>query len=160
MKKFDYLKIIVSIVLVGSYFLLPEYGFTFSLCPLENHFLYPLSHANIWHLLGNLFCLWMLTCPMHILYTYLGAVACSFLPCLISEPTMGFSGVLFVMVGMSWGKVHKFKDMLWSNKWILIIPAFLPHINFLIHFYCIIAGYLLGRYGTRDKRFNKREQKT
>jgi hypothetical protein len=40
--------------------------------------------------------------------------------------------------------VHRFRDMLWKNKWYLIIPAFLPHVNFLIHIYCLLAGYLYG----------------
>lgn len=157
MNRYVFFKLIVSIVLVGSYFFLPEYGFTFSATPLTNHFLYPLSHANIWHLAGNILCLWMLRCPLHIIATFVCAVLCSFLPCFVAEPTMGFSGVLFAMVGITWGKIHRFRDMLWRNKWILIIPAFLPHINFMIHLYCLIVGYLYGRYATRNKRTDKRE---
>jgi hypothetical protein len=42
--------------------------------------------------------------------------------------------------------------MLKKNIWVLIIPAFLPHINFLIHLYCLLLGYLYGRYATRNKR--------
>ena len=152
MSRIGIFKLLVSFVLVGSYFFLPEYGFTFSVQPLVNHLLYPMSHANIWHLAGNILCLWMLRCPMHLIATFVCAVLCSFLPCFVAEPTMGFSGVLFAMVGISWGKIHRFKDMLWKNKWILVIPAFLPHINFMIHLYCLIAGYLYGRYATRDKR--------
>lgn len=137
------IKVFVSIVLVGSYFLLPEYGFTFK-GPLANHFLYPFSHANIWHLACNILCLFMLPCSLHVLTTFVCAVLCSFLPCFVSESTMGFSGVLFAIVGISWGNVHRFKDMIWRNKWFLIIPAFLPHVNFLIHIYCLLAGYLVG----------------
>ena len=140
----------MSAVLVGSYFLMPKYGFTLH-SPLIDHILYPLSHANIWHLAGNILCLWMIKCKPYILATFVCAVLCSFLPCPqlplyggVTDPTMGFSGVLFAMVGVSWGKAHRFKDMIWKNKWYLIIPAFLPHVNFLIHFYCLIAGYLFG----------------
>lgn len=148
MNRYKIVKGLISLVLVGSYFLIPEYGFT-SFCSLETkdiiqHILYPLSHANIWHLLANILCLWMLRCRLHIIVTYLIAVLCSFMPCFVSEPTMGYSGVLFAMVGISWGSIHRFKDMVWRNKWILIIPAFLPHINFMIHLYCLMAGYLYG----------------
>ena len=136
--------------MVGSYFFLPKYGFTFH-GPLLNHFLYPFSHANIWHLSANILCLWMLRLPTHIIATYICAALCSFLPCPLlplyggsAEATMGFSGVLFAMVGVSWGKLHRFRDMVWRNKWYLIIPAFLPHVNFLIHIYCMLAGYLYG----------------
>ena len=152
MNRYNSFKLLVSLILVGSYFLLPKYGFTFSILPIENHLLYPFSHANIWHLAGNILCLWMLRCPMHIYATFVCAVLCSFLPCFVAEPTMGFSGVLFAMVGISWGKIHRFRDMMRKNIWVLIIPAFLPHINFLIHLYCLILGYLYGRYATRNKR--------
>lgn len=160
---FYFHRLVVSIFLVGSYFILPKYGFTSFGGSIEGHLLYPLSHANIWHLLANVLCLWMLRCPLHIFITYLIAVLCSFLPsfCLIDsimqggfyslqQPTYGFSGVLFAMVGISWGKIHRFKDMILRNKWVLIIPAFIPHINFLIHIYCLMAGYLYGRYATRN----------
>ena len=140
----------------------PKYGFTFH-GDLAGHLLYPLSHANVWHLAANVLCLWMLRCPMRLPVTYAIAVLCSFLPsfCLfdsivngsfysLQAPTYGFSGVLFAMVGISWGRIHRFKDMILRNRWILIIPAFIPHINFLIHIYCLLAGYLYGRYATRD----------
>jgi len=150
-------KLVVSFFLVGSYFFLPKYGFTafwwdgcHDIPTYTNHLLYPLSHASIWHLAANILCLWMLRCPLHLFITYAIAVACSFLPSFAIEPTYGYSGVLFAMVGISWGKVHRFRDMLWKNKWILIVPAFIPHINFLIHIYCLLAGYLYGRYATRD----------
>ena len=162
MNRYVCLKIVVCFILVGSYFLLPKYGFTFN-GDLLSHFLYPFSHANIWHLAANCLCLFMLRCPLHIAATYLIAVICSFLPsfCLIDsivqggfaalkEPTYGYSGILFAMVGISWGKIHRFRDMILRNKWILIIPAFIPHINFLIHIYCLLAGYLYGRYATRN----------
>ena len=157
--KIDVNRLLVSLILVGSYFFFPKYGFTFN-GDFIGHLLYPLSHANIWHLLANILCLWMLRCPLHLFVTYLMAVICSFFPSfclglfdgftLQSEPTYGFSGVLFAMVGISWGRIHRFKDMVIRNKWILILPAFIPHINFLIHIYCLMAGYLYGRYATRD----------
>ena len=148
-------KLVVSCILVGSYFFFPKYGFT-SFNPTHptdilSHILYPLSHANIWHLAANILCLWMLRCPLHITATFVCAVLCSFLPCpllpLYGESdalTMGFSGVLFAMVGISWGKISRFKDMIRRNWWVLIVPAFLPHINFLIHLYCLLAGYCFG----------------
>lgn len=163
MNRYVSYKLVVSIFLVGSYFIFPKYGFTSFGGAIENHLLYPISHANIWHLAANVLCLWMLRCPLHLAVTYAVAVLCSFLPsfCLfdsimqggfheLSEPTYGFSGVLFAMVGISWGKIHRFRDMILRNKWILIIPAFIPHINFLIHIYCLLLGYLYGRYATRN----------
>jgi hypothetical protein len=57
---------------------------------------------------------------------------------------MGFSGIIFAMVGIAWGKAHRFREMLTKNFWFLIIPAFIPHVNFLIHLYCLLLGYLYG----------------
>jgi hypothetical protein len=59
---------------------------------------------------------------------------------------MGLSGVLFAIVGISWGKVCRFRDMFWKNRWFLIIPVFIPHVNAFIHVYCLVAGYVAGRY--------------
>ena len=156
--KYSWAKLAVSMVLVVWYFGMPQYSFggydiaTYG--TIWEHLLYPLSHANVWHLGANVLCLWMITCRLHLASSYFVAVVCSFLPCFVSEATMGFSGMLFAIVGMSWGRVGRFKDMIWKNKWFLLIPLFLPHVNGLLHLYCLVAGWLIGRcvgnatYGT------------
>lgn len=142
--RYSFAKSLVSAVLLLSYLVLPKFGFPDG--GIAGHLLHPLSHANVWHLLANILCLWMLSCDLHLSVSLIVSVVCSFIPCLISEPTMGFSGVLFAMVGISWGKVGMFREMLWRNKWFLIIPAFIPHVNALIHLYCFVTGYAAGRY--------------
>lgn len=137
------MKLLVTIVLVVSYFVLPKYGYhcgEYSWCNV----LYPFSHANVWHLGANILCLWMIPCDLHILISFLLAVLCSFLPCFVLEETMGFSGVLFAIVGISWGSIHRFRDMIWKNKWFLVVTIFIPHVNAFIHLYCMLAGYLIG----------------
>lgn len=143
--KFSWAKVVVSVVLVASYFLLPNFGFLWG-GTISEHFLYPLSHANVWHLAANLLCLWMIPCELHLFRAYAMAVVCSFLPCFVPALTYGFSGVLFAIVGMSWGRVRRFKDMIWRNKWFLVVPIFIPHVNALLHVYCMVAGYVVGRY--------------
>lgn len=140
--RFSWAKVLVSVLLVASYFAMPRY--TFPDDGLTGHVLYPLSHANIWHLAANVLCLWMIPCGLHLIATFCLSVLCSFLPCFLFEGTCGFSGVLFAIVGMSWGRVHGFKDMIWRNKWFLIIPVFIPHVNALLHIYCLVCGYLWG----------------
>ena len=88
----------------------------------------------------------MIPCELHLGTSFLIAVIYSFLPCFAHEPTVGFSGVLFAIVGMSWGRVRRFKDMVWRNKVFLVIPFLIPHINAFIHVYCMVAGYIVGRY--------------
>lgn len=143
MMKYSLAKVIVSIVLVVSWVAMPQ--FTFPGDGISGHLLYPISHANIFHLLANVLCLWMIPCGLHLSSAYLVAVTCSFLPCYLGEPTMGFSGVLFAIVGMSWGRVRRFREMLWRNKYWLIIPMFIPHINALLHIWCLLAGWVVGR---------------
>ena len=146
--RYSLAKVIVSLFLVVWYFTMPQIGFngfdTHLYGELSEHFIYSVCHANIWHLLANILCLWMIPCALHLSFSFLLAVLCSFLPCFTGEPTMGFSGVLFAIVGISWGRVGRFKDMIWRNKWFLIIPVFIPHVNALLHIYCLVAGYLLG----------------
>ena len=162
MMKYSLAKVIVSLVLVVWYFAMPQFAFGEGCGDAATywtgHVLYPLSHANVWHLMANILCLWMIPCGLHLSVSYLIAALCSFLPCFIGEATCGFSGVLFAIVGMSWGRVKRFRDMLWRNKWFLIIPMFIPHVNALLHIYCLMAGYLVGYFwrdnialhGTRD----------
>ena len=147
--RYSFAKSLVSAVLLLSYLVFPKFGFPDG--GISGHLLHPLSHANVWHLLANILCLWMLSCDLHLSVSLIVAVVCSFIPCLMSEPTMGFSGVLFAMVGISWGKVGMFREMLCRNKWFLIIPAFIPHVNALIHLYCFVAGYAAGRYVIRKE---------
>lgn len=144
----------MTLLLVFSYIYLPVFSFPGG--GIEGYMLYSISHANIWHLLANILCLWMIPCPLHLLVSFLLAALCSFLPCFVTEPTMGFSGVLFSMVGISWGMTGRFRDMLWKNKWFLVIPIFVPHVNAFIHLYCIVVGYLAGVvYGRLSFRGNE-----
>ena len=153
--KFSWAKLVVSVVLVVWWFVMPQYSFggygIVTYGTVWEHLLYPLSHANIWHLAAKVLCLWMIPCELHLLFAIIAAVFCSFLPCFISEATCGFSGVLFAIVGMSWGRVHRFRDMLRRNKWWLVIPIFIPHVNALLHVYCLVAGYCVGRVGFLGK---------
>lgn len=145
-----YQRIIITILLILSYFLFPEYGFTDYSSDFKAHLLYPLSHANIFHLAGNVLCLWMLRCPLHIFACWLIAVMCSFVPCFASEPTMGFSGVLFAMAGISWGRIHRFRQMCRKCLPYILVCLFIPHVNALIHVYCLMIGYLFGTFEPDD----------
>lgn len=144
MEGFSWFKYMLSLLLVGCYLFLPQLGYPGH--GLLGHFVYVFCHANIWHLAANLLCFWLIPCRLRIVSAYALSVLCSFLPCFVSEETLGMSGILFATVGMSWGVVGRFKDMVWRNKWFLLIPLFLPHVNALLHLYCLLGGYVFGRY--------------
>ena len=74
------------------------------------HVLYMVSHASFWHLLGNVFVLWMVNGRLFLWRALAIAFLCSWLPGVGSiweivnnEPvalTVGFSGVLFAIFGI------------------------------------------------------------
>lgn len=142
------LRLLLSVGLCFSYFFFHRigYGDGSGLC---SHLFYIFSHANIWHLLANIVCIWLIRCPFHLVAALLVSVLCSFIPCFVSGETYGFSGVLFGVVGISWGIVGRFKDMLLRNKWYFLIPFMLPHVNACLHLYCALLGYLFGYYAYR-----------
>ena len=140
---------------------------------IEGHLLYPFFHANVWHLAANVLFLWLMPCEVRLRVTFAVAVLASFLPSptvweviQLGEPadtlmtagkaagtmtggnapgTVGMSGVLFAAVGITWGQVGRFRDMFVRNKWVLILTAVVPNVNFLIHLYCLLGGYLYGK---------------
>lgn len=57
---------------------------------------------------------------------------------------MGFSGALFAMAGISWGKIGRFREMCKKCLPFIVITLIIPHINALIHVYCLFLGYLYG----------------
>lgn len=136
-------RLALSCFLLFCYVVLPSVGYGYS-SDISSHVFYIFSHANIWHLLANIVCIWLIRCPFHLVGSLLVVILCSFLPCFTSELTYGFSGVLFCTVGISWGVVGRFRDMLWKNKWYFLIPFLLPHVNVFLHLYCALLGYLLG----------------
>lgn len=150
-----YQRIIISVVLFAVFFAskATDIGYADFSATLF-HFIYPFFHANIFHLLGNVLCLWLFRCQLHISAGYLIAVLCSFLPTLVSEPTVGFSGVLFAVAGISWGNIGKFTLMCKKCAPFLLITLFIPHINALIHVYCLLAGYLYGLLNIKDPLSN------
>ena len=163
MKRNTIEKIAVTLVLVLWYFLMPQ---TACLPANEDlsHYTYLLCHANIWHLAGNLFVLWLMKGNLHLPSSLLIAVFCSFLPAvgsifdgfLLGDGTMGFSGVLFAMAGVKWGKyiwrqTDKQLQHAATKKFMIQVLPFalvgvvIPHISWCIHLYCLLMGFVYGR---------------
>lgn len=127
---------------------------------LAGHILYMLSHANVFHLMANLFCLWLLRGKLHALQSCAISIACSYLPCLCLGPTMGMSGFLMAEIGMRWGSASKLAGMCKAVLPALLLSGLLPNVNVMIHLYCLFVGYLVAviqkRFGERrrDKKTN------
>lgn len=164
----------LTVLMVSWYFLLPVTGYdpfplsatpcipaAFSPSPtatfLLSHVLYIFSHANIWHLFGNLFVLWIMSSPLYVLPSIVIAVLCSFLPAFglwTLGLTVGFSGVLFAIAGIKWGRYcynsryrrHVFNDFCVKVLPFALIGVFIPHVNWCIHLYSLLLGFLYGRF--------------
>lgn len=171
-------KVLVTAVLLVWYFWMPEIGYkpfvesTWAMAgTIWEHLLWPLSHANVWHLAGNLWVLWWMKGRLYMRESYLMAVLCSLLPVVpgvweffsLAEPasTVGFSGVLCASIGVTWGewigmalrKATRYVDH--SAYWMFakkVLPfvamgVLIPHVNWSIHLYCVLAGVTYGRWG-------------
>jgi membrane associated rhomboid family serine protease len=161
MKKYQ--KALVALVLTLCWVFIPITGYSSDDSSLLPHLLYPLGHANLWHLVGNLFILWLLRGEtLRLWQDYAIAVACSFLPVIpglwdffsTGEPlsTVGFSGVLFAELGIRWGawcrQQQSAKAYLTFCERLMpfvLVGFLIPHINWSIHLYCVIAGLVYGR---------------
>ncbi|MGM9734516.1 MAG: hypothetical protein ACI3YT_10420 [Prevotella sp.] len=130
---------IIILIVILSYFILPQTGYEWN-GSLLGHFIYPVCHANIFHLLANCFVVWMLRLPLYN-SAWFFAVLCSFLPCFADQPTYGLSGVIFAHIGITWAKYGNFKNMCIKILPMTIISGLLPHVNMLIHVYCLFVAY-------------------
>lgn len=144
----NFFKFIITIFLVVSFLLLPRVGFNpeggegFD---TYRNIMFPLSHANIFHLACNLICLWQIK---HISTYILPAIVISFLsslmPSFYCHDIMGVSGVLFAIIGLKYGRFSTLKAMVRNTAFFFIITAFIPNVAALFHIYCITIAFIVG----------------
>jgi hypothetical protein len=118
------------------------------------HAMYMISHANVWHLAGNLFVLWLMRGKLYMIPAVVIAFACSFLPSWSLYGgigvTMGFSGVLFAIGGIKWGVYCRGNAAAYWTFVKKVLPfallgVLVPHLNWCLHTYCLVSGLLYGR---------------
>ena len=113
------------------------------------------SHANIFHLAANLYCMALIRFKADWITAFIIALCATFLPApvwswkemgFVIMPTCGLSGMILAAIAAEWAKVRDFKSML---KWLVvpILPlTIVPNINTSIHLYCIFIAFLTKRY--------------
>ena len=156
-------KCVVTAVLVAVFVFAPAVGYTNGDIERPHlHIAYMFCHANIWHLAGNIFVLWILRGKLHLAASMMIAYVFSLLPSwsLWGEVgvTMGFSGVLFAICGIKWGIYCRyasamgklfgrtaFREFAMKGLPFALIGILIPHINWCIHLYCMLAGFVYGR---------------
>ena len=142
-----YTKLIITTILVISFLLLPRVGF----CPaggevyaVPTNVFFPLVHANVFHLLCNIACLWQLYDVKRLLFAgCIVSFLCSFLPESLHD-IMGCSGIIFAMIGFRFGEYGRFNTMVKAYALFFVITAFIPNVAVLFHIYCLVMAYIAG----------------
>ena len=106
-----------------------------------SHFLYPFSHANVFHLLANLVALLSFRKNVGIV-AYIAAVAASFLP-MGNTATAGVSAVLFAHIGATWAYSAGFFPRCRGSLASAVLIGLLPGVNFFIHICSLFLGYII-----------------
>lgn len=111
---------------------------------------YQWCHCNVWHLLANIYCIWMLARSKfrvggrHIVYSYLISIAAVF----FSTETQGLSGIIYALLGMlSWQSAQIRTYHLWMLGF-LVLGLILPNVNFTLHLLCYGAGLIIEMFHT------------
>ena len=165
MKRILIEKITISLILTILWLWFPMVGYDandYRNADVLEHLGYMMSHANVWHLLGNLLVLWLFRYNLYLLPSLLIGFLCSLLPATGLWPmgiTVGFSGVLFAIAGIKWGVYCR--SFVLAGRWFereallefarkalpfALIGIVIPHINWCLHLYCLLAGFVYGRY--------------
>lgn len=132
-------KSLISLACLCGYFL--HVGFS-DASPWHAHVLYIFCHANPFHLAVNLLVLWSIRHKIPVASSLAIAIAASFLPMYVSEPTLGLSGFLFAAFGCMWGSTGRWKDALRVALPFIVCTMIVPHVNGLLHLYAFLMGYI------------------
>lgn len=129
------------------FLVVPPIGFTCE-SGVSPHLVYMFFHANVFHLLGNMLCLYLVTTNRfisvveHYTVAYLIAVASSWLSCM-SVPTIGLSGFVFAIIGMLTPFVYCTRNII-IIALSLALGFVIPNSNGLIHLWSFTFGFLYG----------------
>lgn len=164
-------KALLTAVMVAWYAFGWQTGYASGDMSPADHLLSMVSHANVWHLAGNLFVLWIMKCRLYIFASAVIAFVASYLPVVgpiwpMDGVTMGFSGVIFAIWGAKWGVYCQsfwpagddiMREKIWEFCYktvpFALIGMVMPNINWCLHLYCLLGGFAYGRW--RWKHFLK-----
>lgn len=106
-------------------------------------FLYPFCHVNVYHLLANLWVLFIVARSdfKDYWYNYIIAYAICITAPASGVLTMGLSGLVYALLGqLSWQALYKWKYHAYTLAFISLGLLFPTKINNLLHIYCYAMG--------------------
>lgn len=139
--------VLVSIVLMAVSLFLD--GETFAVCsgaPFVNRFLYHFFHASFLHYAINAWCLLSIAFTFEITVADLvvGFLGASLIPVTWQTPTIGLSGLCFVLFGrFSYCVQKKLKYHSYIGACIAL-GLLMPGVNGIIHLFCYAVGLIYG----------------
>ena len=107
-------------------------------CELLHRFTFHFYHTNIWHLLANASCIYVMK-KFRWVEAYVIAVLCSFA---IVSPTVGISGMVFAAIGCNLGERRLWKALLKCSLSAVVI-GIMPGVSMLFHLACLWLGFNL-----------------
>ncbi len=137
-----------------------DYGVLYGMEQIVRHLVFPLSHGNVFHLLANLLCLWVMPGRLYLGWALLVSFFSSWMPVMscheywtwTDQETVGLSGVLFAIIGIKWGLSGQLRRFVTVVMPFVVAGALLPSVNWWLHLYCAWIGYFVGRAESEERR--------
>lgn len=140
---------IFSLLLTMIFFCVDPIGFTSEEISLGN-FVYHFFHANIFHLIGNLFAMYIIMHKVYISWrellpiSFIIATICSFF-CGFNTPTIGLSGIVYAVYGMHLSLYRaKFKMFCIMVAPIIVMMVLTSLLGLKINNILHLSSYILG----------------
>lgn len=114
------------------------------------HLLFHFSHANVFHLLANLMCLWMMRFPIKWGWAFGFASLASLVPSptwswgsmsFEMMPTCGLSGMLFAAIAIAFAEKSRFREMCKFVVIPILVTGLMPNVNMLYHLWAVMVAY-------------------
>lgn len=127
----------VAILILLVLYFLSEPTPVYQGCEFQHRFIFHFHHSNIWHLLANASCIYVMK-KFRWLGSYAVAVLCSWL---IVHPTVGISGMVFAAIGFNLGERRLWGGLL-KCSFSAVLFGLMPGVSMLFHVACLLVGFL------------------